>query len=76
MKKTTTTTTTAKKTGLKGSVDFFSVHFNPIDNNNILDIHRYLMKEKQSKIMFALIEKMLMGLLISIGNAPNHTKCV
>ena len=33
-----------KKTGLKGSVKFFSDDFNPIDNNDILDIHRYLME--------------------------------
>ena len=32
------------KTGLKGVVIFFSVDFNPIDTNDILDIHRYLMK--------------------------------
>ena len=36
------------KTGLKGVVNFFSVdtvlyHFNPVDTNNILDIHTYLM---------------------------------
>ena len=31
------------KTGLKGVVKFFSVDFNPIDND-ILDIHKYLMK--------------------------------
>ena len=31
-------------TGLKGIVNFFSVNFNPIDTNDILDIHRYLMK--------------------------------
>ena len=35
-----------KKTGLKGSVKYFSVDFNPIDTSNILDIHRYLMKGK------------------------------
>ena len=29
-----------KKTGLKGI--FFSVNFNPIDTNNILAIHRFL----------------------------------
>ena len=29
-----------KKTGLKGSVNFFSVDFNPIDTNDILDIHK------------------------------------
>ena len=27
-----------KKTGLKGSVKFFSVDFNPIDTNDILDL--------------------------------------
>ena len=35
-----------KKTGLKGIVNFFSVDFNLIDTNDILDIHKYLMKEK------------------------------
>ena len=33
-----------KKTELKGVVKNFSVDFNPIDTNNILDIHKYLMK--------------------------------
>ena len=35
-----------KKTGLKRSVKFFSVDFNPVDTNDILDIHKYLMKGK------------------------------
>ena len=48
-----------KQTELKGSVKFFSVDFNPIDTNNILDIHRYLMKGKQYKIMFGIIKKCL-----------------
>ena len=30
-----------KKTGLKGIVKFFSVYFNPIDTNDVLDIHKY-----------------------------------
>ena len=34
-----------KKTILKGVVNFFSVDFNPIDTNDILDIHKYLMKK-------------------------------
>ena len=35
-----------KKTGLKEmSLFFFFVDYNTIDTNNILDIHRYLMKE-------------------------------
>ena len=33
------TTNNMKKTGLKGSVDFFSVDFNPFFSINILDIH-------------------------------------
>ena len=33
-----------RKIGLKGSVNFFSVNFNPIGTNDILDIHEYLMK--------------------------------
>ena len=33
-----------KKAGLKGIVNFFSVDSNPIDTNDILDIHKYLMK--------------------------------
>ena len=31
----------SKKTGLKGVVKFFSVDFNPIDTNNIIDVHKY-----------------------------------
>ena len=38
-----------KKTGLKGSVQLFSVDFNLIDTNDILDIHKYLMKKTQHK---------------------------
>ena len=34
-----------KKTRLKGVLKFFSVDFNPIDTNDILDIHKYLMKK-------------------------------
>ena len=34
-----------KKTGLKGKIHFFSVDFNPIHANDILDIHKYLMRK-------------------------------
>ena len=34
-----------KKIGLKGVAKFFSVDFSPIDTNDILDIHKYLMKK-------------------------------
>ena len=35
-----------KKTELKASLKFFPVDFNPIDANEILGIHRYLIKVK------------------------------
>ena len=38
--------TNKKKPGLKGSVKAFSVDHNANDTTNILDIHRFLMKEK------------------------------
>ena len=41
-----------KNTGLKEIAEFFSVDFDPIDTNNILDIHRYLIKVKWYKIIF------------------------
>ena len=40
------TTDDMKKAVLKGVVKFFSVDFNPIDNNDILDIHKYLTKRR------------------------------
>ena len=33
-----------KKTVLKGVVNFFSIDFIAIDNKDILNIHKYLMK--------------------------------
>ena len=75
-----------KKTGLKWSVNFFSVDFDPVDTNNILDIPRYLMKKTKYKMlgliketlykimMFGFIEKMFIGLLTGLVNGSNHTK--
>ena len=34
-----------KKTGLIGAIELFLFDYNAIDTNNILDIHRHLMKE-------------------------------
>ena len=34
-----------RKKEIKKKYKMFSVDYNPIDTNNILDIHRYLMKE-------------------------------
>ena len=64
------------KSGWKGVINFFSVDFNPIDTNDILDIHKYLMKRTWYKIMFGLIKKIFIGLLTGIGNRSNHTKCI
>ena len=38
-----------KTTELKESVNFFSVDFNPIDTNDILDIQKYFMKKHNIK---------------------------
>ena len=61
---------------IKSSCKFFSVGFNPIDTKNILDIQKYLIKVHDVKVMFELIKKIFIGLLISVGNASIHTKCV
>ena len=42
-----------KKNRIKRNCKNFSVYFNTIDTNDILDIHKYLMKEKYYKIMFS-----------------------
>ena len=65
-----------KKLGFKRIVNFFSADFNPIDINDILDIHKYLMKRTWYKIMFRLIKKIFIGLLIGLVNEPSHTKCI
>ena len=62
-----------KKRGLKESVNFFSVNF---DANSILDIHRYLMKGTQYKIILKSLKKWFFILLNSIFNGSNHAKCV
>ena len=55
---------------------FLSVGFNPIETNNILDIHKYLMKRTWHKIVFGLIKEIFIGLLIGLVNGFNHIKCV
>ena len=51
----------------------FSVDFNPNDTNDILDVHRYLMKRTVKNKMF---KKMFIVLLSNIVNGSDHTKCV
>ena len=65
-----------KKIRLKGSVRLFSANDNAIGIRDILDIHKFLMKETQYKRMFGIIKKMFIVLLTSIVNASNHTKYV
>ena len=65
-----------KKTGSKESLRNFSVDFNPIDTNDTLDIHRYLMKEIEYKIMFGIVKKIFIVLLTNIVIGSNHTKCI
>ena len=55
--------------------NFFSADFNPIDTNDILDIHKYLMNITWYKI-FGLIEKIFTGLLTGLINRSNPTECV
>ena len=38
-----------KKTGLNRYIYDFSVDYNTIDNSNIIDIHKYLMKKQDIK---------------------------
>ena len=64
-----------KKTRVNEYVYEFCVDYRAFDRSNIIDSHKYLIK-KWYKIMFGLIKKVFMGLLISIVNASNHTKCV
>ena len=71
-----------KKAGLNRNVKVAFVDHNPIDTNNILNTHRYLMKETWHKIMFGIIKNMFIVSLTSsvnaiiIVNASSHTKCV
>ena len=49
-----------KKTGLNGYVYDFSVDYDAVAVDDVLDIHKYLMKEKQYDIkMFGFIKKVV-----------------
>ena len=56
------------KNRIKRSYNFFSVDFNPIYTNYILDIHKSLMNKKLYKIMFNLVMKTFIGLLTCLVN--------
>ena len=63
-----------KKNKIKRIVKFFSVDFNPIDNNDFLDIRKYLMKRTWNKTTFELIKRIFIGLLTDIVSASIHTR--
>ena len=63
-----------KKTGLKGVAKFVLVDFNPNDTNDILDIHKYLMRGTWYKIMSELIKKIFIGLLTEIVSVVEQSK--
>ena len=63
-----------KRTRLKEVVNSFSVDFNSIDTNDVLNIHKYLMTKTRCKIMFGLIKKIFTGLLTGLVNGSNHAK--
>ena len=65
-----------KKTGLNGVLKVFSVDCNAIDNNGVLDIRKYLIKETRYKIMLPFIKKVFIRLIATKVNASNPTKCV
>ena len=60
-----------KKTGLVGSVFDFSVDYNAIAVDNILDIHKYLMKKNGIQYkMFGFIKKVRSGVINIDSNEP------
>ena len=64
------------KNRIKRKSNIFSVDFNLIHTNDILDRHKYLMKKYDAKAMFGLIKKMLIVTLSNIINGSNHAKCI
>ena len=61
------------KKGLKEVVKLF---YFAIDPNDILDIHKYLMKITWYEIIFGLIKKIFIELLAGLVNGSNNTKYV
>ena len=65
-----------EKAGLKRIENFCFIEFNPTHTNNILDIHKYLMKRKLYKTIFGLIKEIFIGLLTGRVSASNDLKYV
>ena len=58
---------------LYGTLYDLSADHSPIKKEDAFNIHQYLMVKNNKIIGF--IQKMFIGLLTSIINASNHTKC-
>ena len=63
-----------EKAGLKRIENFCFIEFNATATNNILDIHKYLMKRKLYKTVFGLIKEIFIGLLTGGVGASNDWK--
>ena len=63
-----------EKAGLKRIENFCFIEFNATDTNNILDIHKYLMKRKLYKTVFGIIKEIFIGLLTGGVGASNDLK--
>ena len=61
-----------EKSGLGEVLKLSSVDFNPIDTNNILDIHNYLIKRTWYKTVFGLIKKIFIGLWTDLVNGSTY----
>ena len=61
-----------KKLGLGEVLKLSSVDFNPIDTNNILDIHNYLIKRTWYNTVFGLIKKIFIGLWTDLVNGSTY----
>ena len=57
-----------KKAGLNGYVNGFYVDYSTIDDSDIVDIHKYLMKKHNVKYCLDLSKRLL--LLLSFGASP------
>ena len=64
-----------KKNRIKWMCVHFSVDYTVFNTSNIIDIHKYLMKKHDTKIMFGLIKKVFIVLLTGLFNGSNHAKC-
>ena len=63
-----------KKAGLNGYVNGFYVDYSTIDDSDIVDIHRNLMKKHNVKYCLDLVKRLL--LLLSFGASSASDSCI